>query len=99
VAITTPADTASIGKTFTISPFIHLLSTFILDWTVAEEVPTDQAMGSSAQTQDPALLSQELNQPLLNWRFQCHQIIQPLLNQLCKNSLLSLRNPVSPFGK
>jgi hypothetical protein len=54
VAITTPADTASIGKTFTISPFIHLLLTFILDWTVAEEVPTDQAMGSSAQTQDPA---------------------------------------------
>jgi hypothetical protein len=54
VAITTPADTASTGKTFTISPFIHLSSAFILDWPVAEEVPTDQAMGSSAQTQDPA---------------------------------------------
>jgi hypothetical protein len=49
-----PADTASTGKTFTISPFIHLSSAFILDWPVAEEVLTDQVVGSSAQTQDPA---------------------------------------------
>jgi hypothetical protein len=53
VAITTPADTASIGKTFTISPLIHLSSAFILDWPVAEEVLTDQAVGRSAQTRDP----------------------------------------------
>jgi hypothetical protein len=54
VAITTPVDTASTGKTFTISPFIHLSSAFIPDWLVAEEVPTNQSMGSSAQIEDPA---------------------------------------------
>jgi hypothetical protein len=38
------------------------------------------------------LLLQELNQPLLNWRFQCHQIIELPLNRLYKNSLLSLKD-------
>jgi hypothetical protein len=33
-------------------PFI-LSSAFVLDWLIAEEVLTDQAMGSSAPTQDP----------------------------------------------
>jgi hypothetical protein len=57
VAITTPTDTASTGKTFIISILIYLSSAFILDWLVAEEVLTDQAVGSPAQTQDPAPVS------------------------------------------
>jgi hypothetical protein len=54
MAVTTPADTVSTGKTFTISPPFIFSSAFILDWLVAEEVQTDQAVGSPAQTQDPA---------------------------------------------
>jgi hypothetical protein len=99
VAVTNPADTASAGKIFTISPSIHFSSAFISYWPIAEEIMTDQVVGSSAPTQDlaPASPRAQLASPQLE--FQCHQIIQLPLNQLYKNSLPSLKNLLLLLGK
>jgi hypothetical protein len=81
----------------------HLLfilsSAFISHWPIAEEALTNQAMGSSAPTQDlaPASPRAQLASPQLE--FQCHQIIQLPLNQLYKNSLPSLKNLLLLLGK
>jgi hypothetical protein len=54
-------------KIFTISPSIHLSSAFISYWPIAEEIMTDQAVGSSAPTQDlaPASPRAQLASPQL----------------------------------
>jgi hypothetical protein len=54
VAATDPADTASIGKIFTISlSYSFSLSALTPHWPVAEETLIDQVVGSSSPPQSP----------------------------------------------